>query len=452
MMGSIGCRALSETAGTTYYSYDPCSNETGVTLPNGATVVRGFDHAGNLTSITNSSVISGVTTTLTSYSYVLDADSRRTSCTEYSGDVVSWGYDWGGRLTSESRTGSSAYSTAYTLDGEGRRTSQAVTVGGSTATTSFSLNADDELTSTSSSTGGFTNSYSYNDNGEQIGRTLSGTTYSQDFDYDGQMTSTTGASTTSFAYDALGRRVSRTAGGTTTNFQYMGDSVLLEKQGSTTTSTYTYGNALIRKDGETPLYDGLGTARAETNSSQAVTFTQIPDAFGNTVATTGSTASSYQFAATSGYRTDGDAGLMKVGARYYDPQVGSFTTRDTYLDQKPYLYCEHDPVNGVDPSGHDINWGDLISELFGGGAGGAIGGMLGGGTAGGEVGTVAGPVGTAVGAGIGAVIGGLGGLGVYRGVGWAIHAIPRGIRWSIKWIKYQAEHPVPVYEDKSFPF
>jgi hypothetical protein len=157
------------------------------------------------------------------------------------------------------------------------------------------------------------------------------------------MTSITqGASTVSYATDAIGRRVFRAAGGTTTNFQYVGDAVLLEKQSGTTTATYTYGNALIRKDGETPFYDGLGTARAETNSSQAVTFTQIPDAFGNTVATTGSTASSYGFAATSGYRTDGDAGLMKVGARYYDPpiralrQVGSFTTRDTHMGQKPY--------------------------------------------------------------------------------------------------------------------
>jgi len=25
----------------------------------------------------------------------------------------------------------------------------------------------------------------------------------------------------------------------------------------------------------------------------------------------------------------------------------------TYLDQPPYLYCNHDPVNAVDPSGHD---------------------------------------------------------------------------------------------------
>ena len=266
---------------------------------------------------------------------------------------VHWGRP---AVQDESRTGSSAYSTAYTLDGEGRRTSQGVTVGGSTATTAFILNSDDELTSTSSSTGGFTNSYSYNDNGEQIGRTLSGTSYSQDFDYDGQMTSTTGASTVSYAYDAIGRRVSRTAGGTTTAFQYSGDNVLLEKQGATTTATYTYGNALIGKDGETPLYDGLGSARAETNSSQAVTFTQTADAFGNAVASTGSTASSYGFAATSGYRNDGDAGLSKVGARYYDSQAGTFTTRDTYLDQMAYLYCEHDPVNGVDPRGHMPDW------------------------------------------------------------------------------------------------
>jgi len=58
------------------------------------------------------------------------------------------------------------------------------------------------------------------------------------------------------------------------------------------------------------------------------------------------------YAATSGYRNDGDAGLTHVGARYYDALVGRFTSRDTYLDQKPYLYCEHDPVNGLDPSGH----------------------------------------------------------------------------------------------------
>ena len=90
-----------------------------------------------------------------------------------------------------------------------------------------------------------------------------------------------------------------------------------------------------------------------TNSSQSVTGTLTLDGFGNYVASSGSSSNPYMFAATSGYRNDGDAGLSHVGARYYDAQVGWFITRDTHLDQHPYLYCEHDPVNNLDPTGHE---------------------------------------------------------------------------------------------------
>ena len=169
------------------------------------------------------------------------------------------------------------------------------------------------------------------------------------------MTSTGGAA---FAYDAAGRRASRTAGGVTTSFLYDGGGVLLEKQGSTTTATYTYGNSLIRKDGETPLFDGLGSERTVTNSSQAVTASLTLSAFGQTVVSTGSSSSAYGFGATSGYRTEGDAGLTLVGCRFYDAQVGRFITRDTYLDQAPYAYCDGDPVNAVDPDGHEPQTGD----------------------------------------------------------------------------------------------
>jgi RHS repeat-associated protein len=96
----------------------------------------------------------------------------------------------------------------------------------------------------------------------------------------------------------------------------------------------------------------LGTERTVTNSSQTVTGTINYDGFGQRVGTTGSSTSPYMFAATSGYRTEGDAGLQYVGARFYDPQVGRFITRDTEIDEHAYLYCDHDPVNGVDPSGH----------------------------------------------------------------------------------------------------
>ena len=216
------------------------------------------------------------------------------------------------RLTSESRTGTNAYSLAYTLDAVGNRTGQ--TKG--TATTTLTLDSDDELTATSSSTGGFVNSYGYNANGEQTSRTLSGTAYTLAFDYDGQITSMMqGSSVVSFGYDAAGRRVSRTAGGTTTNFLYDGASILLEKQGTSTTATYTYGNALVRKDGEVPLFDGLGSERTVTNSSQSVTGTLTQDGFGNTVASSGSSSNPYMYAATSGYRNDGDAGLTHGSAR-----------------------------------------------------------------------------------------------------------------------------------------
>ncbi len=65
----------------------------------------------------------------------------------------------------------------------------------------------------------------------------------------------------------------------------------------------------------------------------------------------------YQWNAESGYRADGDEAsgflaLQKVGARYYDPEFGCFLTRDTDLNQKPFAYCNGDPVNFNDPSGH----------------------------------------------------------------------------------------------------
>jgi RHS repeat-associated protein len=128
----------------------------------------------------------------------------------------------------------------------------------------------------------------------------------------------------------------------TTRFLYDGERVLLEKQGSTTTGTYTYGNALLRKDSEYSLYDGLGSARAVTNASQSVTRTMGYSALGQLAYTSGSSGTNYLFGATSGYRNDGDW-VYLLGARYYDPQVGVFLTRDTELDQHPYLYCEHIP-------------------------------------------------------------------------------------------------------------
>ncbi|MDE2125528.1 MAG: hypothetical protein KGJ62_02965 [Armatimonadetes bacterium] len=199
-----------------------------------------------------------------------------------------------------------------------------------------------------------------------------------------------GTAVTGFGYDALGRRVSRAASGTTTSTQYAGGAPVTEMQGSTFTAAYTVGNDLLRRNGEYPAFDGLGSARAETNSSGTATATQDFDAFGNTIASSGSTSSPYNFAGDWAYQSDGDAGLQHVGARYYDPQFGRFASRDSMLDQIPYAYCGGEPVGWVDPSGRSAQNAEWLAEFLW-TTGWAIGGVAGfGGAAGAVIGGIAG--------------------------------------------------------------
>ena len=117
------------------------------------------------------------------------------------------------------------------------------------------------------------------------------------------------------------------------------------------TAVYSYGNALVARNGEVVLSDGLGTTRATVNSLQALTSTFTTEAFGNAVAQWGGSANPYRSAGAWRYRDDGDAGLLHVGARYYEPAVGRFVSADDDLDEHPYLYCDHDPVNYTDSNG-----------------------------------------------------------------------------------------------------
>jgi RHS repeat-associated protein len=132
----------------------------------------------------------------------------------------------------------------------------------------------------------------------------------------------------------------------------------VERQCGAVTGVYSCGNALVARNGEVVLPDGLGTTRATVDGVQAITSTLTTEAFGNAVAQWGSSANPYRFAGAWGYRDDGDAGLLYIGARYYDLAVGRWTSADKWLGNlyRPlslnrYLCCEDDPVNHVDPSG-----------------------------------------------------------------------------------------------------
>jgi RHS repeat-associated protein len=67
-----------------------------------------------------------------------------------------------------------------------------------------------------------------------------------------------------------------------------------------------------------------------------------------------------------GEQFDSDLGLYYLRARYLNPNTGRFWTMDTYegdnkdpLSLHKYLYCRGNPVNGIDPSGHQ----DLIDIM-----------------------------------------------------------------------------------------
>jgi len=351
--------SVSEAAGPTSYTYDANGNQTHLYLPNGLRTDQYYNNDNTLQSYYN---WDGGNFIYQSYGYGYNADHQLTGCNEASNYYcngapnvtnIAYDYDGQGRLTGETRTGSTPYTYGYGYDGAGNRTSKTVNGNGFTQF----YDADDELTQINNLA---VLAFGYNANGDQITTSANAVVTSFGYDYDDQLTSLSRPGyTATYQYDALGRQVLRTVGGVATAYHYDGSSVLFETQNGVETGQYSWGNGLIRRNGEWALDDGLGSTRQVMDGARTVTFSNAITGYGETVGVSGSTSSPYIFKGSSGYRTDADgpaggSNYTKVGARYYDAEWGRFITRDTELGQKPYAYCDGDPVNNVDPTGHIV--------------------------------------------------------------------------------------------------
>ena len=105
----------------------------------------------------------------------------RTDTQAGASSTVNLGYDNANQLTSEARTGSSAYSASYTYDHNGNRLTKAL--GGVTDT--YTYDAGDKLLTAGSK------SYSYDANGNCTAVTAGGLTTSLAYDYENRVTQLT---------------------------------------------------------------------------------------------------------------------------------------------------------------------------------------------------------------------------------------------------------------------
>jgi len=101
--------------------------------------------------------------------------------------------------------------------------------------------------------------------------------------------------------------------------------------------------------------------------------------FGRVVVVEGVDANPLQY---TGEQWDGDAGLLYLRARWYDPATGRFLTRDPFpglaalpQTQHPYVYVGNNPVNLTDPGGKFVP--PIIAAVVLGGVIGAVGGGVG---------------------------------------------------------------------------
>jgi RHS repeat-associated protein len=189
---------------------------------------------------------------------------------------------------------------------------------------------------------------------------------------------TTARGSDTFAYDQANRLTLATVAGATETYSYDGDGVRFSRQVGAGpliryvtdvasflpvtiadgTRKYVWGQGLaFAVNGSTiEVYhaDRLGSVRAITNSSGAVTADYRTDEWGILTAQSGSSTQPFGF---TGEPRDA-TGLTYLRARYYDPTVGRFVSRDILagFDAAPgtlnrYGYATANPVRFVDPSG-----------------------------------------------------------------------------------------------------
>ena len=301
-----------------------------------------WDQLGNLLNINNSEVGK-------SQSFTYENNRLKTASASDLYGTITYDYDPSGNMTQKSYTGGSNDGSVIYDQFEGNR-----------------------LLSAKSSTGETT--FYYDDNGNLFFKTNSADDGNYIYIYDAknrlrsaQKTELPGFNE-EYQYASSGRRIIKTNQGKDQTVLYVDPSYIIQKTGSELTSTSYVGKiAAVKK---TLGADGVATDektiffhKNQVNSTEVVSGSEnknvVYEPYGKIVLDQSSPDLS-DFRPKFGSKELDDTQLYYFNARYYDPEMARFITRDSQLGASRftqdafnrYAYVLNNPMASIDPSGH----------------------------------------------------------------------------------------------------
>lgn len=351
------------------YTYDAAGRRTKRQLENNTFTVYDYDSADQITNIMHVKAVSGVTNTLSQYSYGYDDAGNRKWVKRLSGKGDVFKYDDTDQLTNvlydatnPDTTPSAATNEArYIFDAAGNRNSVTST---NTGMTSYVPNALNQYTNIGGTT------MKYDGNGNPTNIMENGVTLALTYDRENRLiTMNNGTVTVTNTYDVFDRLVERATGTGKLRFVYDNQwRVLAEYNGSDMlVNRYVYGPEVdepvrVTAPNNRFYYHQavLGTVTEMTGPAGNVRERYFYDVYGRLVnmtdASTNVVASSlmgnrFMF---QGRDRDPDTGLYNFRNRFYSPTLGRFLQVDPIRQEggeNIYAFVRNDPVNYYDPHG-----------------------------------------------------------------------------------------------------
>ncbi len=332
-------------------------------------------------------ILNKSTTVIATNTYTYDLAGNRTQVSQTWGNPslhfmyptnISYLYDSLNRLTTESQTEwECPHEWFYSYDSVGNRTQMVYVLEGEFTTMNYyGYNNLNQLTSSTS--GGAGTSYSYDANGNLTAKG----SITPSWNYENLMTNIASVSySVNFLYDSLGKRIQRTKvnSSVTTRYFYDGINVLMERSAGPgsplkTNAVFTLAPGAIKeivscRNNGTDLfyhYDPVGNVLFISDTSGNINTSYVQEGFGNVLATNGSALNNYNLTTK---EQDPYCGLYYFSARWYDPSVGRFISKDPIGIRgglNLYLYVKDNPIHKIDPKGMGPveDWFTCMSECL----------------------------------------------------------------------------------------